>query len=109
LQQLLIDAQNKTADQALEYSQNALRDVSIALEEKLPANAEAREAGDEILVTFSRSLKLCDDAFNKNPLLGLETYIICVTSNKGMAMASLGELAGQQWAKSGASRPGLFC
>ncbi|KAL7727119.1 hypothetical protein ACLKA6_016081 [Drosophila palustris] len=104
--QLQTNAQNATLENALQNSQNAVQAVKLALEENLPANADARESANDILATLELGLKSCDENFKKD--LQIVTYNKCVASNKGMAMASLGELAGQQWAKSGASRPGLF-
>ncbi|XP_034485394.1 uncharacterized protein LOC117790179 [Drosophila innubila] len=103
--QLQTHAQNNT-EVDLQNSQNALQTVKLALEEKLPANTEAREMGNEILAALERGLKICDENLKKDSQIA--AYNMCVASNKGLAMASLGELAGQQWAKSGASRPGLF-
>ncbi|KAM8704858.1 hypothetical protein ACLKA7_009334 [Drosophila subpalustris] len=111
-------AQNSTDEEVLKTLQNAWQTVQLALEEILPANAEAaesaldilakipsnadaREKGNAILATLELAVKSCDENLKKD--LQFVTYNVCVVSNK-----ELEELAGQQWAKSGASRPGLF-
>ncbi|KAH8358720.1 hypothetical protein KR093_002017, partial [Drosophila rubida] len=98
-------AQNVT--EALTRSQVVIETVKLALDEKLPPNAEARENGEMLLDSVKLALKNCDEALKKD--LQIAIYNKCVEEIKIYGMISVGELAGQSWAKSGASRPGLFC
>ncbi|XP_032596445.1 uncharacterized protein LOC116805835 [Drosophila grimshawi] len=105
---VLAFGQEGSIEKFLERSQQAEQAVSLALEKKLPPSSEARREGAEILATLNQGLKTCDQQLRSNGLVGLDAYNTCVSSLQGLAMASIGELAGQHWAKSGASRPTLF-
>ncbi|KAH8312259.1 hypothetical protein KR044_009980, partial [Drosophila immigrans] len=104
-QQLQTNAQNATVD--LSRSQAVIDTVKLMLDEKLPPNAEAAENANMLWESVKTSLKICDENAKKD--LQVVNYNKCVDETKVWAVASVGELAGQSWAKSGASRPGLFC
>ncbi|KAH8395914.1 hypothetical protein KR215_010923, partial [Drosophila sulfurigaster] len=98
-------AQNVTV--SLANSQAVSNTVKEMLDEKLPPNAEARDSGNMLLDSVKKALSICDEALIKDQQIVKHTN--CVAETKVWALISVGELAGQSWAKSGASRPGLFC
>ncbi|EDW58633.2 uncharacterized protein [Drosophila virilis] len=93
-------------EETLQRGAIAMETLRRALDEKLPPSAEAHQEGSEILASFQQSLKTCEAQLRKNQLVS--EYNTCVGTFQGLALASIGELAGQHWAKSGASRPTLF-
>ncbi|XP_064549995.1 uncharacterized protein LOC135436349 [Drosophila montana] len=99
-------AQEVPIEETLQRGVMAVETVRRAVDEKLPPSAEARQEGTEILASFQQSLKSCEEQLRKTRLVS--EYNTCVSTLQGLALASIGELAGQHWAKSGASRPTLF-
>ncbi|KAH8417840.1 hypothetical protein KR222_006903, partial [Zaprionus bogoriensis] len=80
--------------------------VQQAVEAKLPSNTEAHEQANEILDSLRKGLSICEQSLNTAEQI--PAYRSCVATVRGLAMASVGELAGQLWATSGAARLGLF-
>lgn len=103
---MLTYAQDASIELALQRGAIAEQTVREAIEQKLPPTVEARQDGAYILDTIKVGLKSCETQLRSNKLVA--EYNNCVGTLQGLAMASVGELAGQHWAKSGASRPTLL-
>lgn len=80
--------------------------VQTMINEKLPANSLARDAATGILESAQTGLSLCEQSLNTTKQIA--DYYKCVNAVRGMASASVGELAAKHWASSGATRLGLF-
>ncbi|XP_030370917.1 uncharacterized protein LOC115621410 [Scaptodrosophila lebanonensis] len=95
-------------EKQLQYGQAARLNVQNAISEKLPPTGLPE--GQVVLESFETGLRSCDEELRKT--LKTTEYHVCVNELLGMAMASLGDLAGNLWpayaGKSGASRPTLF-
>ncbi|XP_017856154.1 PREDICTED: uncharacterized protein LOC108608999 [Drosophila arizonae] len=103
---VLAKAQDVSIELTLQRGVVAERTLRAAIEEKLPPTAEAQQDGAYVLDTFLVGLKGCETQLRANKQVA--EYNNCVSTLQGLAMASVGELAGQHWARSGASRPTLF-
>lgn len=80
--------------------------VQRVIDDKLPPNSEAREHSISVMEFLRLGLKNCEKGLTTVP--EIPEYMKCVDIARGLAMASVGELAGQHWANSGAARLGLF-
>lgn len=80
--------------------------VQRVIEEKLPIDSEARQYSQSIMDFLRLGLKNCEKGLTT--VQQISDYQKCVDIARGLAMASVGELAGQHWASSGAARLGCF-
>lgn len=80
--------------------------VQRVIEEKLPIESEARQYSQSIMDFLRLGLKNCENSLTT--VQQIPDYKKCVETARGLAMASMGELAGQHWSSSGAARLGSF-